>query len=53
MASSFNSQCNEVASRWEVPKFTRVRKVSATPFKVADKDSGSDVSLQVVNWLLC
>ena len=54
MACSFNSQCNYVASRWEVLKFARVRKVLATPFKVADKEGcpGSGVSLQVVNWLV-
>ena len=53
MACSFNSQCNQVASRWEVPKFARARKVLATLFKVADKEGCpcSGVSLQVVNWL--
>ena len=54
MACSFNSQCNYIASRWEAPKFTRARKVLATPFKVADKEGcpGSGASCEVA-CLIC
>ena len=50
MACSFNSQLLS-----SVMKLTRVRKILAMPFKVADKEGcpGSGVSLQVVNWPLC